>query len=283
MPDLVMHINYFETGHDIATAFEKAARYGFDGIELRGSVPELERDAYLSIVEREWKRTGLKSVIFANPCDLTMADAAQRQANVENAIGLLRRTAAMGVTCYNTMAGAILAPGTSYREFHKNGSAAASEAQWEWAAEGYRKIGAVAEELGVKLAFETHNCYIHDLAKATSRLLKMIGSPAIGVNLDMGNIVLNANGETLDEAISILGNRIYYTHLKNVYLPTGGGFLVCPLSDGVIDNRRLLRLLKEIGYAGPLGLEAPRQGDRDHFARQDIAYVRELLRDLEWE
>jgi len=278
-----MHINYFEAGYDIPTAFDKAVEHGFDGIELRGSMEGMDRQAYLGLVEKEWKRTGLSAVIFANPCDLTMRDAAERQEHVDSAIDLLRRTASMGVTHYNTMAGAVIAPDTPYVEFHKNGSAAATEDQWRWAAEGYQQLGTVAEELGVKLGFETHNCLIHDLAKATNQLIDIIGSRAIGANLDMGNIVLNSNGETLDETIDILKNRIYYTHLKNVYMPVGGGFLVCPLADGIINNRRFLELLRDIGYDGPLGLESPRQGDHDHFAQQDIAYVRRLLRELGWE
>ncbi len=283
MPQLIMHINYFEQGYDLPTAFDKALQYGFDGIELRGAMKDVSRDDYLNLMARQIKRTGIPSVTVAIPCDLTMIDADHREANTSDAIDLLRKTAALGVHVYNTYAGSLLSPNAPYMEFDKNGSAAASEDQWEWAAEGYRQLGAVAEDLGVRLGFETHNCYIHDLAGATAKLLDIIGSPSIGSNLDYGNIVLNKNGESLDDTIEILKGRIHYVHLKNVYMPVGGGFFVCPMSDGVINNRRFLELLRAIGYEGPIALEAPRQGDRDHFAQEDIGYIRQACNEIGWE
>ena len=43
-----------------------------------------------------------------------------------------------------------------------------------------------------------------------------------------------------------------------------------------------MRLLLAAGYDGPLCIEAPRAGDREWFARQDLAYLKAVLRDLEW-
>ncbi len=36
----------------------------------------------------------------------------------------------------------------------------------------------------------------------------------------------------------------------------------------------------QIGYEGPICVEAPRPGDREWYAQQDLAYVRALLADL---
>jgi hypothetical protein len=35
-----------------------------------------------------------------------------------------------------------------------------------------------------------------------------------------------------------------------------------------------------IGYQGPICIEAPRGGDREWFARQDLIYLRSLLDEL---
>jgi len=40
--------------------------------------------------------------------------------------------------------------------------------------------------------------------------------------------------------------------------------------------------LKEAGYDGPLCIEAPRNGDREWFAKADITYLKLLMQDLEW-
>ncbi len=282
MPAVIMHVNYFETGYSLAELFDKARLYGYDGVELRGFRKDTDTRTYIAEVQREWRRSGLHHVLMACPCDLNNPDRGYREAEIEKCSDLLQQAAAIGVRLCNAMAGTLLGEGRKYGEFDRNGSGAATEEQWAWAVEGYQQLGRVAEELGMKLAFETHNCYIHDLATPTAELLRRIGSPAVGANLDMGNIVLNANGETVFQAIEVLGDHVFYLHLKNLYLPPGGGYIVCPLSDGMIDNRLLLRLLQARGFAGPICLEAPRGGDRDHFARTDLDYIRGVLRDLGW-
>lgn len=282
MPDIIMHVNYFESGYTLAELFDKARLYGYDGVELRGFRTDTSTADYLAEIAREWQRSGLHHVIMACPCDLNNPDADYRAEQVARCSDLLRQAAALGVRRCNAMAGPMVAAGVPYSDYHLNGSGCATEEQWGWAVEGYQQLGKLAESLAMKLAFETHNGYIHDLATPTAEFLRRIGSPAVGANLDMGNIVLNKNGEAVDKAITTLGQGIYYLHLKNVYLPSTGGYIVCPLSDGIIDNRLMLRLLQAQAYDGPICLEEPRRGDRDHFARTDIEYIRGVLRDLDW-
>ncbi len=282
MPAVIMHVNFFESGYTLAELFDKARLYGYDGVELRGFRKDTATPDYLAEAQREWTRSGVQHLLMACPCELNNPDAGARAAEVEKCADLLRRGAAIGIRTWNTFSGTLLGEGRSYTEFDQNGSGAATEEQWDWAVEGFRQLGQVAEELGVRMAFETHNCYLHDLAAPTVQFLERIGSPAIGANLDLGNIVINAKGESVSQAVETLGDRIYYLHLKNLYKPSGGGWVVCPLSDGIIDNRLLLRLLQAQGYAGHICLEAPRGGDHDHFARTDLEYIRGVLRDLAW-
>lgn len=280
MPDIIMHVNYYE--NQLPKLFDKAVYFGYDGVELRGFRQGSTTDAYLADIKQEMDRTGLRNVIMACPCNLNNPDAAERVAEVEKCSDLLRKASAMGVKLFNAMAGTMVAPGVSYSEFHLNGSGCATWEQWGWAVEGYQQLGAVAQELGIKLAFETHNGYIHDLAKPTSEFLRRIGSPAVGANLDMGNIVLNCNGEPLLDAIDLLGDKLFYNHLKNIYHPSVGGYIVCALPDGIIDNRMWLTELQKRGNNSPICLEEPRLGDRDYFAKQDIEYIRSILSDLGW-
>ncbi|MCE5240610.1 sugar phosphate isomerase/epimerase [bacterium] len=281
MPDVLMHINYFEAGYSLSTLFDEAKFYGYDGVELRGTREGLTPAKYVAQVKKEMARTGL-CVVMACPCNLNNPKADERAAAVEQSTDLLKKAAAIGVKLFNTMAGSLTVAGIPYTEFDKHGSGAATWEQWAWAVEGFQQLGAVAEELGVRMAFETHNGYIHDLAKPTAEFLRRIGSPAIGANLDMGNIVLNKNGEPLRDALSILGDKVYYNHLKNIFKPSTGGYIVCGLSDGVIDNRVWAQTLKDTGNRSPICLEAPRQGDRDFFAKADIEYFRWVLEGIGW-
>ena len=52
------------------------------------------------------------------------------------------------------------------------------------------------------------------------------------------------------------------------------------IEDGEINHRHYLKLLKKVGYKGYICLEAPRDGDREWFAKKDIKYVKELMQDI---
>jgi len=74
-------------------------------------------------------------------------------------------------------------------------------------------------------------------------------------------------------------------HLKNVYTVATSErkiMIPCALGDGIINHRELFGLLRESGFDGPMCVEAPRGGDREWFAQQDIAYMRSVLDDMAW-
>jgi sugar phosphate isomerase/epimerase len=112
--------------------------------------------------------------------------------------------------------------------------------------------------------------------------VERIGRPSIGVCLDYGNIVDFPQHPSVEECLESLKGMLHYVHLKNSSPVRGGagGRVPTGLADGEINTRQLLRHLATIGYAGPLCLEAPRPGDREHFAQADIAYLKRLLADL---
>lgn len=283
MPDLYMHVNYFEGGYSMDQTFDKVLEYGFDGVELRGfSRDGLCTDEYLGIVQKEMDRTGLTNVVLSLNADF-MQGGKKWEDELNRWSDVLQKGIDMGVRTFNSFTGTLLAQGTTYIEFDKNGSGCATLDQWELAIDAYKHLGAIAEKGGARIAFETHNCYLHDLATPTKKLLDMIDSPAVGANVDMGNIVLNVNGETLENALEILNSKIYYIHLKNMIKLPGGGFLGTGMGDGCINNRAFLRILHEQGYAGIVCLEAPRAGDRDHFAQSDLAYTKAVCEYLGWE
>ena len=283
---IIMHVNYCEQGQTISEMCRKAVGWGYDGIEFRrcrrGS--EETPEEYVEAVANSAEASGLKYVLFGGPgLDLMTDDAAARKAQIDEGITFYRLAAGrIPLTVCNVMAGTLRSAdaGAPYSEYDKHGSGAATEEHYEWAAEGYRELGAAAEELGFKMAFETHMGYLHDLPAPTQKLLEMIGSPAVGANLDYGNMVYFPKAPSLNEVISTLKGRIFMVHLKNS-MPAGGGRNAVGLGDGIINNREFLRLLKESGFNGPLCIEAPRAGDREWFAQQDIAYLKSVMRDLE--
>jgi sugar phosphate isomerase/epimerase len=282
MPDIIMHVNYFETGYPLSTTFDKAKFYGYQGVELRGVRKDTATADYLKEIKTEWDRTGLKHVILSCPAKLTDDDANAREQSLAECVDLLQQAAGIGVQVFNAMAGPVFSPNGRPGHFEDSGSEVAAPEHWERATAGYKQLGPLAQSLGQTLAFEVHMGYLHDIAAGTRKLLDMIDCPAVGANLDMGNVVLHAHGEGVVDACRILGDKLLYTHLKNVFTPSAGGYIVCGLADGIIDNRVWMQTLMDMNYGGLICLEAPRQGDRDYFAKTDIDYIRSVLDDLGW-
>lgn len=282
---VIMHANYCEQGQTLAEMCRKAVNWGFDGVEFRrarGGVEETE-DEYLGELELAVSASGLKHVLFGHPTmNLAPADQSRREVELEDALRFFRKAARLfELTVCNATAGAILNQDKNipYDDYKQQGSFIATADQWRWAAEGFRELGRLAGELKFKFAFETHPCYLHDMPVAAKKLVDLIASPAVGVNLDYGNVIYFDNPPALNDTIDLLGKSLFYVHLKNSARigPHKGLRLPTALAEGEINHREFLRLLQRAGYAGPICIEAPRPGDREWFARSDLAYVRQLM------
>ena len=117
--------------------------------------------------------------------------------------------------------------------------------------------------------------------EAVKKLVARIDRPSIGANLDYGNVSGQKERLPLEEAVRAFGDKLHYVHLKNsASLRRVQGRIATPLGEGEINNRQFIRLLMETGYNGPLCIEAPRAGDREWFAQQDLAYIKSVLADL---
>lgn len=289
---VIMHINYCEQGQSLVEACHKAVAWGFDGIEFRSRNLKADEpdEAYLDRVAEAVSVSGLRQIVFGGPGPkLAVADARKRADETARSIAFYRLASErFKLSVCNTMAGSLLNPDKEVPSHHydRHGSHAATDDQWTWAAEGFKEIGAAVEQLGFRLAFETHMNYIHDLPTAAVRLTGMIGSPSVGVNLDYGNCVYFTKPVPIQDTIAAVGDKLFYVHLKNsIGAPKQDGDYGSPrwataLSEGEINHRLYLQTLKNRGYTGPICVEAPRAGDREWYARQDLHYIRSLMQEI---
>ncbi len=192
---IIMHVNYCEQGQTIQEMCQKAVAWGYDGIEFRRKRRGIDEtpEAYVDEVAKSAEAAGLKYVLFGGPgINLATEDATERKAQIEEGVEFYRLAAQrVKLTVCNVGAGLIPRRDRSAQasDYHASGSGAATEDHYEWAAEGYRELGALAEEFGFKMAFETHMGCLTDLPDPTKKLLDMIDSPAVGANLDYGNMI----------------------------------------------------------------------------------------------
>ena len=295
MNKTIMHINYGEITYDsygkksIEDICKQAADIGFDGIEFRGVPPielsDLSFKEYATQIAAASKKFGLSGILFAiGISDCTNEDKEVRAKAIANAVEMAEIVSdTCGTTVCNTFASIIrspisTAPGTSY-EFH--GSAVATQNDWDLTVDTFQEFGKKVEKLGIKFGFETHMNYIHDLPEPAKKLVDLIDSPVIGINMDYGNTVYFPVRPTVEETIDIYGDKLFYTHLKNSSSVPGSNLrMATALGDGEINHRIYLAKLKEVGFSGPIGIEAPRGGDRVWFSQQDFNYYKSVINSL---
>ncbi len=293
MNKTIMHVNYGEVGynsygnHTVDDICKMAAEIGYDGIEFRSAPPKEFADMpikdYVKQIADAKKKYNLSTIMFSiSISECANPDKEAREKSIAGAIETAKLVNDMcDTTICNCFASYIACPiktaPTGAYEF--NGSFAATPEQWELTAESFRKLGDAAVDLGMKFGFETHMNYIHDLPAATMKLVNMIDSPAIGVNMDYGNTVYFPVRPTVTEAIELYGDKLFYTHLKNSRL-VANTRMATALSEGEINHRDYLAKLKEVGFSGPIGIEAPRPGDRVWFAQEDFKYYKTVMATL---
>lgn len=281
--DVYAHINYFELkypglNHTLDEMFELAAEMGYDGIELRaptkGVAYTMEECAALA------GKYGMKGVTFGGNYNAVSDDPAEREAETKRFIACVETAAGMGTKFLNFQTGMLRPQGDA--PYWKGGSAVATDAHWNQVADMLRTVGKIALDKGITLCMETHGGYIHDRARAARQLVDMVALDSVKANLDFVNIWVIGD-ETEEETLKILGDDIKYVHLKGFRRLADGSFLRTSLAEGDINTFNHLRTLKDMGYKGIIVPECPRPGDRLHFARTDLEYVRSILELQQWD
>jgi sugar phosphate isomerase/epimerase len=143
----------------------------------------------------------------------------------------------------------------------------------------------VAKKYDVKLAMENHLDFNSD---EILTILKNVNSPYLGINFDTGNFL-----RVLDDPIQgmeKLAKHVYATHVKDLKPQKGAPvnawyFFSCtPVGDGLVDNLRLARILKDAGYQGFLAVEIdflhPDYRDEDRAVDRSVRELRRIAKKL---
>jgi len=276
--NIIMHINYCEPLTSIEDACAHAAQWGFDGIEFRARSGSLSLTEYLDRIADAAAGNGLSEVTFGGGPNLNHESEEERVQAVENFLSFyVEATRRFTFNVCNLQTDWLEDIQHPYDHYEKHGSMLATDAMWQWQIEGLKTIAEFAVSHGFRFALETHQAYLHDLPITCRKLVDAIGSPGLGVTLDYGNLIGFEPAPSIEECLETLGDALAYVHLKNS-LATGTRFRQrCAFSEGEINNRHFLQLLKAHGYTGSYCLESPRRGDRHHFAECDIKYLRALI------
>jgi sugar phosphate isomerase/epimerase len=188
-------------------------------------------------------------------------DPAIRAERLERFRWALERTRALGLTDLMLHAGFLPEPGDPDRKPFLDTLA---------------KVSSLAQEKGVTVAFETGQ----ETADLLRRTLDELRCPNVKVNFDPANMILYDKGDPL-RAVEILGPDIRSVHVKDAKrtkVPGEWGEEV-PLGQGQVNIKQFVKVLKKVGYRGPLCIEREvgNQEERLRDVAHGIRYLKECL------
>ena len=250
-------------------AIAVTSELGFAAIELACWGPHLDLSTphhELETVALRVKRAGLEVSALSGLNNFT--DPSRLEEQLDTAETLIRLASVFGTKTVK------LTPGPP-------GSAEATELHWECFRTATAKLAELADEAGVRLAFETHMGHLTDTLSSSMRVLQMTPARIIGLTVDFSNMAFV--GEDMREVISCLGNRTYNTHVKNGYIDSDGRYHFLPLDEGLTDYPLVLSMLRDVGYDGYLSLEClgpDAQENPKQTARRDLEILRRYLKQL---
>jgi sugar phosphate isomerase/epimerase len=283
---VLLHVNYYEGAACLDELFRIADKFGYDGVELRWkyAFPDMNQEEYQAKVAALKSQYPDFEITFGGMVDFCRGEKSEVEARTADYLEFLEwAKRELDSKVMNFFTGALLVKDVDYAEFHAHGSGMAEEGDYERSAAGLKIIGDKAAELGMLIGLETHNGYLHDLAKPCRKLMDMTAHDAIGINWDQGNIILNKDGESIDEVFDILNGKIHYAHLKNVLVYRHRLYLVTHLEQGHINTMHAMRKLKDNLKSGILATEYSAPGDGIIAAKKDMEYMKYIKDWLEIE
>jgi sugar phosphate isomerase/epimerase len=280
---VLMHVNYYEGPGKLDKLFKLAQDNFYDGVELRWkyNFPDMTQIQYQEKVAKLKQQYPEFEIVFGGAVDFCRGTEAEVKKETEAYLEFLEWAK---VNCdtkvMNFFTGSLVAKGAEYIEFDKNGSNIATEEDYQKSAAGLKIVGDKATQLNILIALETHNCYLHDLATPSKKLMDLTKHSAVGMNYDHGNILINSNGESIDQVFELLDGKIYYAHLKNIMVYKNV-YLVTRLEEGHIDTMHVTDKLRNNLKSDMVTLEYSAPGDGIIAAKRDMEYMRFIKKELD--
>jgi D-psicose/D-tagatose/L-ribulose 3-epimerase len=221
----------------IETTIRRLATYDYESIEISGEPYVYDTKDVKRILDENGIRCWGSITLMVEGRNMVAGDEETREKSVQyvkDTVTMVKELEGYEVSIVPGEVGKVMADSTP-------------DAEWQWAVEGMKEIHEHAQKEGIKLAvepinrFETYFISRADQAKA----LADATSPDVGICLDTFH--LNIEEPDPYEAIRNAGDRLVDLHVAD------NNRLACGM--GQWDWRRVVDILREIGYDGALTVE----------------------------
>jgi L-ribulose-5-phosphate 3-epimerase len=235
---LAGHTNSYHT-YSFDEALAGIAGAGFKGVELSavpGWTEHVDLDTDPASVRKQLDGYGLVAVSLSGHSDLTTRDG------LEHGLKAVDWAGRYGLEVVNTAVGGHQSADENESAFLQN----------------IGELADAADAAGVVVALEIHGDIMAS-SDVTLPLLAKIGRDSVKVNYDTANVEFYSGDLATDDLPKITGD-LAHVHLKDT---TGGkgNWNFPAIGDGHVDFGRVLSILRDAGYSGPLSVEIEFEGE----------------------
>lgn len=245
------------TRHTLSEALNSIAKLGFEGAEILCDsphwFPDRVNDTEIARTKAQLRDLGLAiSNLNANTVNghfrpeppenvfepsLTHPDTETRRLRIDYIRDTLQIAAGVGANCISITSGRPI-PGCT------------PESATDHFVSSLQGLCRMAEDLGLRIGIEYEPGLIVENAKEVREVVDRVGSPNLGVNLDIGHSYLN--GEDPETIVALLAGRIWNVHVEDI---KDGKHFHLPPGDGDLPFGRYFEALARSGYEGFLTVE----------------------------
>jgi sugar phosphate isomerase/epimerase len=251
----------------IEECIDKAARIGFDGVEILHRQMAEESNSYLQNLKRRAFENGLDLCGFSTHQGFLSPDKENRQRNIDHTLRCIELAYRLGIPTIRINTGRWGTVRSFDRLMELRGieprlEGYTDEDAFGWVIDSIGKLLGKAEECGVVLGLENH-WGLALTPEAIVRIVDAIRSPWLQVTLDTGNFL-----EDPYDRLAQLADRTVLVQAKTYY--GGGRWYTLELDYG-----RIADILREHDYRGYVSLEFEGNEDPDSGVAKSLALLRE--------
>ncbi|MCC6127375.1 MAG: sugar phosphate isomerase/epimerase [Pirellulales bacterium] len=244
-------------GRGKLTPAEQAAlvkKTGYDGISYNYT-----NDSDLTERMKAFKEAGLP--IYAIYVSLYLDKPQQYDPNLKESIRLLRGS--------DTLLWLMVREGKRGEEDEK-------------AVKLLREIADMAEEAGLRVAIYPHLGNYTETTADALRIVKLADRKNLGVTMNLCHELLTGNGAKIPEIIRTAAPHLFLVSINGADKSGIRKRAILPLGEGDYDVLAVLKTLKEVKYAGPIGLQSYKiPGDEVEHLKQSMTTWKKYLAALE--
>jgi len=118
-----------------------------------------------------------------------------------------------------------------------------------------REIADLARASGVRVALYPHKGFFVATAEEALRIVRQVGRPNVGVTVNLCHELAAGNADRLEAIVRACAPHLFLVSINGADRSGGWSELIRPLGEGNYGVTGFLKLLGQVGYTGPIGLQ----------------------------